>query len=311
MTTPTRAYEVWLVPGAIFAVAALFATALPAAQQQDLIVLPGATSAEGITVGRGSTFYAGDLFAGDIYRGDLQQGTAELFIGAPDGRMATGMSLDQRGGLLFVAGAFTGQAYVYDTATGATLAVYQFADPAAGTVINDVAVTREGAWFTDSLHPKLYFVPLSPTGTLGAFSTLNLTGPAADITGDFNLNGIAATPNGDTLIVAHSANAELYTVDPQTGASTAIAGVSVPFVDGILFEAGRLWAVQNFSNQISEIRLSPDLSSGGVEDVITSSLFQIPTTVTRHGNDLAVVNAKFNTGLPPTASQYEVVIVRR
>lgn len=311
MTTPTRSYEVWHVLGVVFAVAALFATGLPAAQQQDLIVLPGATSAEGITVGRGSTFYAGDLLAGDIYRGDLQQGTAELFIDAPDGRMATGMNLGQRGGLLFVAGAFTGQAYVYDTATGATLAVYQFADPAAGIFINDVAVTREGAWFTDSLNPKLYFVPVSPTGTLGAFSTLDLTGPAAAITGDFNLNGIAATPNGDTLIVAHSANAELYTVDPQTGASTAIAGVSVPFVDGILLEAGRLWAVQNFSNQISEIRLSPDLSSGVVEDVITSSLFQIPTTVARHGNDLAVVNAKFDTGLPPTASQYEVVIVRR
>jgi len=221
------------------------------------------------------------------------------------------MKVDQRGDVLFVAGGFTGQGYVYDTATGATLAVYQFADPSTGTVINDVAVTREGAWFTDSVQPKLYFVPLSPSGSPGTFTTLALTGPAAAITGEFNLNGIAATPNGDRLIVAHSDAAKLYTVNPDTGSSVEIADVSVPNVDGILLEAGRLWAVLNFSNQILEIRLSPDLTSGVVEEVITSSLFQVPSTVARHGSDLAVVNAKFDTGMPPTATQYEVVIVHR
>ena len=221
------------------------------------------------------------------------------------------MKVDQRGDLLFVAGAFTGQGYVYDTATGATLAVYQLADPSTGTFINDVAVTQQGAWFTDSLQPKLYFVPVGSSGSLGEFTTLNLTGPAAAITGEFNLNGIAATPDGETLIVAHSDTGKLYTVNPGTGSSAEIANVSVPSVDGILLEAGRLWAVLNFSNQILEIRLSPDLTSGAVEEVITSSLFQVPTTVARHGNDLITVNAKFDTGLPPTASQYEVVIVHR
>jgi hypothetical protein len=69
--------------------------------------------------------------------------------------------------------------------------------------------------------------------------------------------------------------------------------------------------VQNFSNRISGIRLSPDLGSGVTEKVITSNLFQIPTTVARHGNRLAVVNAKFDTGFPPSATQYEAVIVDR
>jgi hypothetical protein len=58
-----------------------------------------------VAVGRGSTFFAGDLFRADIFRGDLQRGTAALFIDAPDGRMATDMKVDQAGGLLFVAGA--------------------------------------------------------------------------------------------------------------------------------------------------------------------------------------------------------------
>ena len=126
----------------------------------------GATSAEGIAAGRGATFYAGDLFAGDIFRGNIRRGTAELFIDAPAGRMAVGMAADLRHDLLFVAGGFTGQGYVYDLGTGATVASYQFATPPA-TVINDVAVTRRGAWFTDSVQGQLYFVPVSRAGVPG------------------------------------------------------------------------------------------------------------------------------------------------
>jgi sugar lactone lactonase YvrE len=228
--------------------------------------------------------------------------------------MAVGMAADIAHHLLFVAGGFTGQAYIYDLRTGATVASYQLTAPAT-SLVNDVAVTKDGAWFTDSFQPRLYFVPVNGAGVPApTFRTLELSGPAAaisPISGAVNLNGIQATANGKTLIVAHSANAQLYTVDPATGASATIAGVSVPNVDGILLEAGRLWAVQNFSNQISRIRLRPDLSSGVVEEVITSPLFQIPTTAARFGRRLAVVNAKFDTGIPPTADQYEVVLVDR
>jgi hypothetical protein len=288
----------------VIALAAPAAIARPA----EVIVLPGATSAEGIAGGRGATFYAGDLFGGGIFRGDIQRGIAELFIDAPDGRMAVGMVADVAHDLLFVAGGFTGQAYVYNTRTGATVATYQFGAPTA-SLINDVTLTKQGAWFTDSFQARLYFVPVSGAGVPGPFRTLELSGPAADASGDVNLNGIRATPNGETLIVAHSANGELYTVDPTSGASATIAGVSVPDVDGLLLEAGRAWAVQNFSNQVTRIRLAPDLASGVVEEVITSDLFQIPTTAARFGSRLAVVNAKFDTGFPPAAAQYEVIVV--
>jgi sugar lactone lactonase YvrE len=289
----------------------LIVLAVPAAAARpaEVIVLPGASSAEGIAAGRGATFYAGDLFAGDIFRGNLQRGTAERFIDAPPGRMAVGMAVDLPHQLLFVAGGF-GRAYVYHTATGATVAAYQLADPAT-SFVNDVTVTQHGAWFTDSLQAQLYFVPVSHAGILGPPRTLALSGPAADTSGEFNLNGIAATPDDKTLIVGHSANGQLYTVDPATGQSARIAGVSLPNVDGLLLEAGRLWAVQNNDNQIAEIRLRRHLRSGVVERVITSDLFQVPTTVARFGRRLAVVNAKFDTGVPPTAKQYEIVVVDR
>jgi hypothetical protein len=286
------------------------ASAASAKHPDEQIVLPGASSAEGIARGVGPTFYAGDLFRGDIYRGNLQRGTAELFIDAPADRMALGMAVDVPHGLLFVAGGFDGTAHVYDANTGASVATYRLVtdQPSA---INDVAITKNGAWFTDSFQAKLFFVPISATGALGAQRTLQLSGPAADTSGDFNNNGIQATPDGKTLIVAHSGKGVLNTVDPTTGESAAIAGVSVPSVDGILLQGGQLFAVQNFLNQIAELRLSPDLTSGTVEKVVTSDLFQVPTTVARFGDRLATVNAKFDTGIPPTADQYEVVIVDR
>ena len=302
------------VPLLLVALMAALAAPAAAARSAQVIVLPGATSAEGIAAGGGATFYAGDLFAGDIFRGDLQRGTAERFIDAPTGRMAVGMAVNVAHDLLFVAGGFTGQAYIYDTASGATVASYQFGAPGA-SLINDVALTKDGAWFTDSFQAQLYFVPVSRSGVPGlTFRTLALSGPAAalsPVAGAVNLNGIQATPDGTTLIVAHSANAQLDTVDPVTGASATIAGISVPNVDGIVLEAGRLWAVQNFSNQISRIRLAPDLASGVVEEVITSPLFQTPTTAARFGSRLAAVNAKFDTGIPPTATRFEVVVVDR
>lgn len=314
---PSLSFSRAAVPLLLLVLLVLLAGPAAATRPAEVIVLPGATSAEGIAAGRGTTFYAGDLFAGDIFRGSIRRGTAELFIDAPDGRMAVGMAADLRHDLLFVAGGFTGQGYVYDLRTGATIATYQFAAPSppppapATTVINDVTVTRRGAWFTDSRQAQLYFVPVSPAGVPGqTFRTLALSGPAADTSGEFNLNGIQATANGKTLIVAHSGNGQLYRVDPRTGASATIAGVSVPDVDGIVLEGRRLWAVQN-TNQVTRIRLGRHLRSGVVDKVITSELFQVPTTAALFGSRLAVVNAKFDTGLPPTADQYEVIVVDR
>jgi hypothetical protein len=48
--------------------------------------------------------------------------------------------------------------------------------------------------------------------------------------------------------------------------------------------------------------MASDLAFGVVERGVRSDLFQTPTTAAR----LAVVHAKFDTGIPPTADQYEV-----
>jgi hypothetical protein len=295
---------------AAVAVLALLTGGAPAGADhaERVILLPGATSAEGIASGSGSTFYAGDLFSGDIYRGDVRKGTAAKFIDNAPGRNAVGLRVDLDDGLLFVAGGFTGQGYVYDTDTGATVEVYQFST--AASVINDVAVTSDGAWFTNSLAGELYFVPVVD-GEPGPFTVLDLSGPAADTSGEFNNNGIQATADGSSLIVAHSAQGALNLVDPDTGASSTVAGVSLESVDGILLEGRTVYAVQNGLGQVVQVRLSGKLDSGTVIKVITSELFAVPTTVARFGDLLAAVNAHFDTGFPPTSPTYEVVVVDR
>lgn len=297
-----------------FAVMGLLAPVGPATAtppEDSVIVLDGATSAEGIAAGEGTTFYAGDLQLGDIYRGDIRSGKAELFIDVSrfdtTRRAAVGMKADARNDLLFVAGGTTGKAYVYDTASGEPVKDYTLAPG----FINDVTLTGEGAWFTNSAAAELYFVPVGSHGKLGKVRTLKLTGPAAELAGSFNLNGIAAADDGRVLIVGHSGFGKLYTVDPESGETAVIAGVDVPNVDGILVRGHQLWAVQNFSNQISRFRLADDLASGEIRKVITSPDFKVPTTVaffgnTRSGSTLAAVNAKFNDTM---ATQYEVVLV--
>ncbi len=286
----------------------LLAPALPASAsppEDSVVVLKGATSAEGIAAGSGTTFYAGDLALGDIYRGDIRKDKARLFIDVSEfdtqPRAAVGMKADTRNDLLFVAGGATGKAFVYDTESGEPVDDFTLAPG----FINDVALTRDGAWFTNSAAGELYFLPVGRHGELGTVEILPLSGPAAELTPGFDLNGIAAANGDRVLIVAHSNNRALYTVDPETGDSALIEGVDVPNVDGILVRGHTVWAVQNFLNQIVRIDLSNDLSSGEIEDTITSPHFDVPTTVARFGNTLAAVNAQF--GQP--ASPHEVVLV--
>jgi hypothetical protein len=80
---------------------------------------------------------------------------------------------------------------------------------------------------------------------------------------------------------------------------------------GFVLDGRTVFAVQIGLGQIAQVRLSGDLSSGTVTKVITSELFAVPATVARFGDQLAAVNAHFDTGFPPTSPTYEVVVVDR
>jgi sugar lactone lactonase YvrE len=207
---------------------------------------------------------------------------------------------------LFVAGGPTGQGRVIDARTGAVLATYQFTTGDTETFVNDVVVTKDSAWFTDSVNPVLYRVPLD----LGPAETLPLTGDLVYEEG-FNVNGIEATANGRTLVLVQTNTGELFTADPKTGATHEIAlSEPVPFGDGILLHGRTLYVVQNQLNQIAVARLSFDLSRGVITRLLTHDSLDIPTTIDRLGRTLYVVNARFTTPPEPT-TDYSITAIRR
>jgi sugar lactone lactonase YvrE len=282
-----------------------------AAPFPELISLPNGFQPEGIASGAGSVFYVGSIPSGAIYRGDLRTGLGEVLVPAQTGRAAIGLKFDERSGFLFVAGGPTGFAYIYDGRTGNEVAALQLTT--LPSFINDVIITKEAAYFTNSFQPILYRVPLDKNGALLALpnsEAIPLGGEYQFTPGAFNANGIAATPDGKTLIIVNSTEGALYTVDPVTGVATRIdlGTGGVPNGDGILLQGKTLYVVQNMLNQIAVIELSPALTSGAIEETITSPTFRVPTTIARFGNSLYVVNARFGT-LPTPDTAYEVVLV--
>lgn len=274
----------------------------------ETIQLPPGWRAEGIAVGPGNLFYSGSLATGAIYRGDLRSGEGAVLVAGAAGRAAAGLKSDR--GRLFVAGASTGKGFVYDAGTGSLIREYQFAT-GGPTFINDVVVTKDAAYFTDSNRAVLYRVALSGSGAPAAtFTMLPLTGDFQLVPG-FNLNGIDATPNSKTLIAVQTATGKLFRIAAATGVATLIdlGGATLPNGDGILLHGKTLYVVQNQLNRIAVVGLESDLSSGTVARTITSSGFDVPTTIGRLGSRLYAVNSRFTTPPTPTTT-YTIVQVR-
>ena len=275
----------------------------------ETIPLPNGFQPEGIAVGEGNTFYVGSIPTGAVFAGSLRTGTGEILVPGAAGHAATGLEYDH--GRLWVSGAATGKAFVYDARTGATLNELQLATGAGPTFINDVVVTPGAAYFTDSNRPVIYKVAKSSSGAPGAVTGIPLTGDYQQVAG-FNLNGIDATPNGKTLVVVQSATGKLFTIDPKTGATKLIdlGGATLPNGDGILLHGRTIYVVQNFLNKIAVVRLNRGLTQGAVTREITDSDFDVPTTIDRFGKWLYAVNARFGTASGPNAT-YKVVQVER
>jgi len=146
---------------------ALSFTMIGAASTQtfpDVIPLPDGFQPEGIASGKGTTFYVGSIPTGNIFRGDVRTGEGEVFVNAPAGRSAIGLKYDARSNLLFVAGGETGNAYFYDAETGEDAGEIQLTP--LPSFINDVVVTKDAAYFTNSFQASLYRVPLANNGDL-------------------------------------------------------------------------------------------------------------------------------------------------
>ncbi|MET8527281.1 superoxide dismutase [Micromonospora sp. NPDC005172] len=295
-----------LVAVATLSTAGSVATAHPTAAFPSRIALPDGFSPEGLTIGRGTTVYVGSVGNGAVWRGDLRTGHGSMFIAGAPGQQKAGLKLDPQG-RLWTADFSAGTASVHDGVTGALLARYQLTDE-PGRIVNDLVVTRNAVYLTDSALPVLYVVPLLPGGRLSpatAARILPLTGPAASPDA-FN-NGIVALPDGD-LLVAQMVAGRLVRVDPRTGASRVVdlGGYSVDRADGLVLRGRTLYVIRNLSNVVAVVELNADRTAGVVRREITSPALRSPATGDLLGSALYVVNSRFDVEPAPTVD-YDVV----
>jgi sugar lactone lactonase YvrE len=281
--------------------ALLLTGSLLAAPFPQTIPVPPGSQPEGIAAGRGAIGYASSRADGSVYRFNARTGEGSVLVKGRKGRGSYGMKLAS--GRIYVAGGPTGFLYVYDARTGKQVTAVDV----NGAFVNDVIVTPQAAYFTESQKPVLYALPVAG----GKPTVLNLTGDWQQVPNQFNANGIAATPDGKTLVLVNSNTGKLFTVDPATGAATEIdlGGATVKNGDGILLEGRRLYVVRNQNNEVAVVRLDAGLRSGRIVRRIKDADFDTPTTAARIAGRLYAVNARFSVQKPTAKTRYDVVRV--
>ncbi|GIH22559.1 hypothetical protein Aph01nite_08690 [Acrocarpospora phusangensis] len=287
---------------------AVAAETTPASTFPTEFSLPDGFQPEGIAIGRGPVAYFGSRASGAIYQADLRIGEGKIINPGP-GTPSLGLKIDGRG-RLFVSGGTAGNARVLDARSGEVLKSYQLASGAA--FVNDVALSRHAAYFTDSTNPVLYKLPLGRHGTLPAEAVkIPLTGDIAYTTG-INVNGIAPAPDGRSLLVIQSNTGKLFRVNPRTGATTLvdIGTESLANGDGLLLEGRTLYVVQNRLNTVTVLHLDRHARTGKVVRKLTDPRFDVPTTIAPFRGRLYLPNARFTTTPTPT-TPYTVVAIKR
>jgi hypothetical protein len=272
------------------------------------IDLPDGFFPEGIESGRGTTFFVGSLLNGAILRGDLRTGSrAVLAAGAP-GLASAGIAYEARRDRIWVAGGGPqlvgrGDVRVYDASSGALLATYQ--PPGAG-LLNDVVVTRDAVYVTDSGFPRLVVIPLPRDGSLPAPSAARFLPIGGDMlqAPGINLNGIVAK-NG-VLLVANSTTGKLFRVDPATGVADKLdlGGADLSYPDGLELLGQKLYVVRPFDNRVTVIALGARLTGGVVLGHLTDPSLDIPTTATVAADRVWAVNLRFTTPPQPTTAYW-------
>ncbi len=264
----------------------------------DRIDLPKGFQPEGFTKGPGNLAYVGTLTRGAVVRVDLVTGLADFVVppGAKTERAIAGVTYDAGHDAIFACGAWFADGFVFDATTGATRAHIDFPRGPKGTLINAVAVEADAAYFTDSVNPWFYRVPVGVDGLpSGAPVRVPLVGDFVMVPGleVANSNGIVAIPGIHRLLVLNSANGVIYNVDAATGEAKAVTGVSVPQADGLQLDAQRLVIVQNApENRVTVVRLDTTMSHGTVTATLTDPRLSSPTNPVIVGDALWIVDSR-------------------
>ena len=266
---------------------------------------------EGIGVDeRAGVFYVSSTNqSGALYRGETgkRDQVLELWQPPTTGNNGRGIDVD-RAGRVYVAGGPAAEVRVFSRG-GELLA--ELPTLAAGSFLNDVWVGPDGAaYVTDSSLPVVWRVSEQRAGwTIERWLDVSSTIAYTPSLTDFDLGGIVSTADHRFLLAAQGTTGQLWRIDLRTRqiSEVDLSGARLPNADGIVLRGTTLWVVQNFTRQISKLKLRHHSSSAIVEEVLPTPEDRTFTTAKRVGGRLLVVDSKF--GFPPAAAVAENRIV--
>ncbi|MEO7268937.1 MAG: hypothetical protein ABIW49_07010 [Knoellia sp.] len=275
--------------------------------------LPDGIRPEGITSGPGTRFYVGSLADGRIVAGDLLTATSTTLLAGETGRALRGLFWDERTDLVWAVGNVGSEAPIW-AVDGTTGAVVQDTVVTDGVFLNDLVVTSDTVWVTDSrvVPDRLTALALTsegaPTGALPTFVPLAGDWPAGDGTA-VNANGIRALPDG-SLILNNSRVGGLWQVDPATGEAAEIpvsGGPGIVGGDGLALDGSTLYNVRGSGQaEVSVVELVPVGSAWAARwrGARTDETLDVPSTATLAGGWLWAVSARFGVASPGTATYW-------
>jgi sugar lactone lactonase YvrE len=283
----------------------------PPNSDQDADLPQAGVFLEGIGVDeRAGVFYVSATNqSGAIYRGFVRRGdqVLELWQAPRAGDNGRGIDTDQAG-RVYVAGGPSAEVRVFGR-DGELLA--ELPTGASGSFLNDVWVGPDGAaYVTDSSLPVIWRV----SRDLGGWRIDRWRDVSPEIAytpslADFDLGGIVATADGRYLLAAQGTTGQLWRIDLRTReiVEVELGGVRLVNADGIVLRGNTLWVVQNFTRQISKLKLRHHYRQADVEEVLATPADRTLTTAKLVGNRLLAIDSKF--GFPPAAAVAEDRIV--
>lgn len=249
--------------------------------------------------GKTRRFFATSLMGGQITQIDAARGEETVFYASEGEPMQfSGAKVDESNRRLWVCASDIrgprGGVSLFDVDTGALIRHFELSQ---GGICNDVCLDADGvAYVTDSFQPVIYRVDAADGSAREFVRDVRMTAPM----GQFGLNGIVVTPDGERIIAGFTSPSRLFVFsrkDPAEVSEIALSGdpFAVPGdrnftgADGIVFIGEQLFVIHDGGVQRVTFTAA-DHSAGTVKSVVApeSGL----TTATVVDGELYVIKAE-------------------
>ncbi|MDV3220383.1 hypothetical protein [Intrasporangium sp.] len=264
---------------------------------------------EGIEVTPSGRIYVSSSGTGDIHVGSLGSPTMRTFArGSDAGRAsALGIHADPRG-RVFVASPSAVDVY---SPEGELLARRSVPSDAGQTYLNDLAITHDAVYVTDSANALVWRMDLegNEIGDLEPWFRARTLMPPFE-PGWFYLNGIVASKDGSRLLVSAQGLGALIRLETESAAGAFVETDGSAFgnfgPDGMVLEGDVVRGVLNYGapdtgQGLYVALLDPEWRTASVVASTTDADFSTPTTVAAAAGRYLVVNSQLDTapGAPP------------